>query len=246
MERSKFKKPPFKDKDSDKGFKDTLIWINILSFYKNSSENDVLFVTKDNDFLKNKSLLEDEFVTLNPTNKIKIIDDDELTNILKKKTNVEPEKVTDNPSVAVKIVENKLDQQKIDRIRNIVDSILYSEVIHDFYNNGPEIIENYRFPSFVDEDQTIRICDLMVQKEKDYIFYEQLDMLEILQQAGIKDAVTNIQISRRDYSEFTKIYQDIKDNYPSYMPSFLKYLTEKLNSMHYYSDVTTEGEDLPF
>lgn len=246
LDRSKYKKPPFKDKDSDKGFKDTLIWICILNYCKTNNDNEVLFVTKDNDFLKNKQQLEIEFNSTNQTNKISIIDDDELTNILKKKTNTEPEKVSENPLVVTIVVESKLDQQKIERIRSIVDGILYSETYNDFYNNGPETIENYAFPSFITEDQAIRVCDLMVQKEMDYIFYDQLDMLEIFVQSGIMDAITKASLSRKGYSEFTRIYQDIKDNYPSYLPSFIKYLTEKFNTMHYYSEISIEGEDLPF
>jgi hypothetical protein len=45
--RANEKLPPFNDNDkaSDKGFKDALMWLSILSFFKNSGESEVIFGT---------------------------------------------------------------------------------------------------------------------------------------------------------------------------------------------------------
>ena len=66
MERVFKKIPPFMDveKSSDKGFKDTLIWLSILDFFKNNRviESKVLFITNDKGGFRNYSQnLKEEF-----------------------------------------------------------------------------------------------------------------------------------------------------------------------------------------
>ena len=61
LDRVYKKTPPFKDGDSDNGFKDSLMWLSILDYFKNNGENDVLFLTNDKGFLKQKEILTAEF-----------------------------------------------------------------------------------------------------------------------------------------------------------------------------------------
>ena len=60
--RSDEKLPPFISGKSDKGFKDTLLWLSVIEYFKNNkSEKEVVFVTDDNGFLNNISTLTEEF-----------------------------------------------------------------------------------------------------------------------------------------------------------------------------------------
>lgn len=63
IQRANDKLPPFSnDKNaSDKGFKDCLLWFSILDYFRCHGENEVLFITNDQGFLKNKEYLIAEF-----------------------------------------------------------------------------------------------------------------------------------------------------------------------------------------
>ena len=65
VKRAFDKAPPFggKEKNSDKGFKDALIWESILEFVLLHRQADIIFYTKDNGF---KEKLIEEFKILNP------------------------------------------------------------------------------------------------------------------------------------------------------------------------------------
>ena len=55
------KTPPFIRDASDKGFKDALIWLSILEYFKSAGESDLFFLSDDNGFVKNQAYLSREF-----------------------------------------------------------------------------------------------------------------------------------------------------------------------------------------
>ena len=59
LDRVYKKTPPFLSADiaSDKGFKDTLIWLSLLDYFKTNGEVEVVFVTNDKGFLNNAEAL---------------------------------------------------------------------------------------------------------------------------------------------------------------------------------------------
>lgn len=64
IERADKRLPPFSDAKgaSDKGFKDCLLWLSILDYFKKNGEDEVIFVTDDKSaFLHNTDVLESEF-----------------------------------------------------------------------------------------------------------------------------------------------------------------------------------------
>lgn len=63
LSRSYKKKPPFASDEnaSDKGFKDTLIWLSIMQYFQMNGEQEVIFVTDDAGFTKNREVLLSEF-----------------------------------------------------------------------------------------------------------------------------------------------------------------------------------------
>jgi len=64
MDRAFKKLPPFStaEKSSDKGFKDTLIWLSIMEYFKFNGDNEVVFITDDKAFRNNSDILYKEFV----------------------------------------------------------------------------------------------------------------------------------------------------------------------------------------
>lgn len=84
VKRAFDKVPPFggKEKNSDKGFKDVLIWESVLEFVLSHRQADIIFYTKDNGF---KETLIEEFIKLNPQSLISICSsEDEIKGVLEK------------------------------------------------------------------------------------------------------------------------------------------------------------------
>lgn len=65
LKRANYKIPPFASAEnaSDKGFKDSLIWLSILEYFKESQKDVVVFVTDDKGFINQADLLCKEFTT---------------------------------------------------------------------------------------------------------------------------------------------------------------------------------------
>lgn len=63
LERAYAKIAPFSSADnaSDKGFKDSLMWLSILEYFQKRGESHVLFITDDQAFIKNTETLYREF-----------------------------------------------------------------------------------------------------------------------------------------------------------------------------------------
>lgn len=84
VQRAFDKAPPFggKDKNSDKGFKDVLLWESILELTLSHKEAEIIFYTKDNGF---KDTLVEEFNKLHPQASISICSaEDEIRELLEK------------------------------------------------------------------------------------------------------------------------------------------------------------------
>lgn len=64
--RANQKLPPFSpDNDSsDKGFKDCLLWLSLLDYFKDNGEDEIVFMTDDKGFSRNGESLCDEFKSI--------------------------------------------------------------------------------------------------------------------------------------------------------------------------------------
>lgn len=63
LKRANKKEPPFSSAKnaSDKGFKDCLLWLSLLEYFKTNGETEVVFVSEDGGFKDNSDYLCDEF-----------------------------------------------------------------------------------------------------------------------------------------------------------------------------------------
>ena len=67
MDRVYKKTPPFlnTDNSSDKGFKDTILWISMMNFFRTIDENvNVIFISNDKGFINYVEILQMEFLTI--------------------------------------------------------------------------------------------------------------------------------------------------------------------------------------
>ena len=62
LDRAYKKTPPFPMHDkSDHGFKDTVLWLSLIKYFKDNGEKEIVFVTEDKGFGKNQEVLIEEF-----------------------------------------------------------------------------------------------------------------------------------------------------------------------------------------
>ncbi|QMS84834.1 PIN domain-containing protein [Candidatus Xianfuyuplasma coldseepsis] len=84
LERDRYKLPPFNSNEnaSDKGFKDSMIWISLLEYFEMKKYQNLYFITSDKGFLNNSNALKTEF--LDETNfSMSIIDGGQLNKLEK-------------------------------------------------------------------------------------------------------------------------------------------------------------------
>lgn len=61
LQRAYMKVPPFITSGTDKGFKDSLMWLSVIDYFKANGESEIIFVSNDNGFKENANFLCAEF-----------------------------------------------------------------------------------------------------------------------------------------------------------------------------------------
>ena len=171
LERCKYKKPPFNNEEnsSDKGFKDTILFLNIIQFMKNSEYDEIYLFTNDKVINKFKNELQNEFFE-NTNKKLSIVsgNEDELYKILeidKKESTNETKDENDN-EIFPKITPKEKD------IREQTKELL-SNIFSEF-----EIVNNWNFVTWKKaevKDIKIILGDLGQLINK-YIFLDKIDI----------------------------------------------------------------------
>jgi len=136
--RSLIKKPPFiEDKNaSDKGFKDSLIWVSILED-NHSNYDEVIFLSSDKSFIENKDVLEKEFMNKHSI-EISFLRQLEKKTIIKNPTPLPAEKGDD-------YLKTITDFKKLESIREKLDRLLDTIINSKIYNDFGEYYKEQRF-----------------------------------------------------------------------------------------------------
>ena len=236
IERAHLKIPPFSPNEntSDKGFKDTVIWLSLLDYFKNNGEDEILFVTNDNGFLANTKLLADEF------NK-------HTGKTLEIKPNAYYTELT-QPS------EKTMDQNDIvvmpdvgsyrERIREIFEQIRLVEYYNHF---GDELYEptfsTYaKFDSVSIEMILMRLPGIVKQN----IFNESITAQELF--GGDENIIsTNVGISLAFIERAIEIHNEVAKRFPDLLQQFYHTVADILNK-NYVAPKPIIGNDdeLPF
>ncbi|MCK9329623.1 MAG: PIN domain-containing protein [Candidatus Cloacimonetes bacterium] len=249
MGRVRFKVPPFFDEDnsSDKGFKDTLIWMSLMNYCDSSSCDDFIIVTNDKGFLrKHKESLILEFSKRFPTKKIDIITSSEFTKLHNPIDGLEDKDKVTSPIIGPETKkQNKLTNDQIEEYRRKAYSFFNYTVTEDFYNS-----EEYEKSRFVlNRKPTVEeITDLMAQILEDrenYIFHDSVDIKEYLVYRGFTYVKKNSNIPIDEFNDFLNCYEDVKTNYPRNLEAYINYIIEIFCDIKTVN-VEDEKEDLPF
>ncbi|NCA93244.1 hypothetical protein EOM82_08430 [bacterium] len=237
MERVFKKQPPFTNSDnaSDKGFKDTLLWISLLNFFgEQKNINEVIFFTNDKDgFIKQIPELEKEFISVTGT-KISIKKNIYYQEIIGKKD--EHQNISDL-SVNTMLKENisKLTESINKCIRNLTTTLTQNIYGEDYYQ------ETFSIDRYFDNNDVAQFFYYLPTLLDSHIFESSLNATIIFNNV---DNVKNLASIDMDILyELNNLHEDIKQKYPNYIVQFYNAICAGINNNYVPAKV---AEVLPF
>lgn len=215
LSRLKYKKAPFINESgsSDKGFKDSIIWISILKNKKIQDYKKIVLVTNDKTgFIKRTKELYDEYYQEHTVSLVICSDIEELYNNL---GITKPERIENNSE---KI---QTDSPKIDSIDNLkaelntcIDNLLYTVYEDDWGNEHCD--NNFNIYNKMKEEDVECFLNLLGDFLNENIFFNLVDITELLTRCGIDSVGENVSL---DYlNQLNEIYKNLKNNKSLYNP----------------------------
>lgn len=243
IDRANRRLPPFSAaKDaSDKGFKDCLLWLSMLAYFKDNGEDDVIFVTDDKSaFRNNTEYLQKEFhevtgktIEIHPNNYYK--------ELLK-----QPEKPTpeSNPEKKPEELPN------LDTFREEVEEAVEGlrGVDWENYFGDPQWSQTFTTSVPFDKDYTKTFFAGLRSDIADHIFEKSVPASKLLDFDGrVIDCDTEIPM--QNLEKALRIYQAVLSNYSQYSEQFFEAATKILNRNYKAPPVLpldVSDDDLPF
>jgi len=234
LRRAFMKTPPFLTSGTDKGFKDSLMWLSMLDFFKSNGENEVLFVSSDNGFKENGPSLCEEFEEI--TGKKIEIKDNAYYNELLRKDEISGTKDTS---------ESFVDFTKIrEDIEEVIDSLRW-DVNEDYFGNE-NWYNTFVLHKEVDGSYMKVVFDGLKRAIENHIFEKSVPAVRILDLDGRVAEDTGIPM--KNVEAALRLYEDISKNYPNYMEQFYTATSNIINRNYRTPIVSLEytDEHLPF
>lgn len=237
IERANDKLPPFKtDKNaSDKGFKDCILWLSLLEFFKKNGEDRILFITDDDAFLKEEEFLCKEFN--NVTKKqIEIKSNAHFVSLSTKENEEETDRIDEESTI-----------QNIKALRPKVNSVIYSlckDLEYDNWGNE-HWLSTFETSEIIDSEYTKEIFERLQNVVDKNIFESSINASAVL---GIDDRITDkyTSIPMEAIEDALNLYKEIKKKYPNYLEQFFEATAKILNSNYVEPIAEVEIDDLPF
>lgn len=218
LARDQEKKPPFVDGDSDKGWKDTLIWTSILEFSKSNEFEEYIFVTKDH-YDNGIPAMQKEFkeVTGKDIAFLKPNDYQDLTRklglgIVDKKDDI-TELVSEAPS---------LGKEEVEQCKEAIRSFVYWE------NEDGYIRPFFKPDGYVSGEQICSLCDYLLSAKDDYLFAEYVDIGECFAAVGVRGR-TMRNLWAPDFYAFIDCWETLSAYHPEYRDVFARQVARELN-----------------
>lgn len=228
--------PPFLtgNKASDKGLKDTILWLSLMEYFKNNDKfTSVIFISNDNGFIENKSLLIQEFKG-NTNKDIEIYKNEYINNLLGKEETI----------VIEETYIHSLNQNEILQMRNEINE------------NINLVCSNYYWDDFLEQNMLGSTFNIL-----DYISVEQVkEMFQNLRTVirnnlfSTELYITDLFDSRIQFKnmlpipiecieKLCKTYEDIRKSYYDLLPQLYNVVVKRINQNYQEPKYL---EDIPF
>lgn len=232
LERANNKIPPFIESTSDKGFKDALIWLSLMEYFKQNGENEIVFVTNDNGFNDNIDFLTKEFLE-STGKKIEF-----KTNTYYKEL-LTPKEESPKPT-PVKLPDVSELRDRIDSV--LTDLRIIEEV--DFYGNQ-YWNKTFDLSKKVDSAYMEYIFSSLQNDIERHLFDKSVWACQIF---GLDDRMTDgeCKVSIESLEKALKLYEEIKTIYPNYLPQFYSTAANIFNENYSPKYDLSDDSDIPF
>jgi hypothetical protein len=230
LDRAYKKVAPFKEEGSDNGFKDSLMWLSILEYFKDNGEKEVLFLTDDKGFLKQKDKLIREFS--NYTGKSIQIESNEYY------------KIMGQPLKEEKTEKNKIDYKEVrERIEKVVYNICWTKAYDSDW--GEYDIKTFVVRKKVDSQYIKRIFAQLKDFVKKHIFTTKVKASDFLELDN-RIEEDNHSIMMKYVDELNELHDMIMKDFPDYEEQFYIAVAEIINENYEYKKNYINDNDLPF
>ncbi len=236
LERTYLKRPPYSNAPnaSDKGFKDSLIWLCLIDFFSSRPEQEVIFITSDDAFNKRYDELRQEFEEC--TGKRLIVKD--LKSFVSPPSDTGTPLSEPNPQSPIDfdLLRSRV-QTVASSIAGIYDNDYWGNVSWDPYfsialkANGEYVAEVIsRLSSILDA----------------HIFDENIDLMEVLDFDG--RVVRAASIERYKLQNLDALNAEILATAPNYLPQFYSAVASIFNKNYtdQYDFSNIQSADIPF
>lgn len=234
MDRVFKKTPPFSnaEKASDKGFKDTLLWISLMDFFTEKKEDiNIIFISNDKGFLKYKEALQTEFLTT--TGKNIVFNDNSFYAQLLGET-------TGFVKIEEKYKKELSDSEKME-LRERISMALYN-ICTTKNDRGEDVIAFFTETYFENENVQIAFED-MHNTLADHIL--ETHIRPSIMWGSNFVIIKEDPIPIKDAEAILELYQTIKIKYNEYMTPFLNAVCEKINE-YYRKAIEYDPDNMPF
>lgn len=233
--RNMLKKPPFIDgeNNSDKGWNDTLIWLDFCEYCKNSSYDKYYFLTADNGFhnVDQKKELEAEFVKITQKQNSLFIEKFSSCKEIFSRFKCDNKPQSNNKAQEQEIISGNntesISPNLIERCRKSIENLFYTSNIDDIGHEWS--VHNVRILCTVGQDATHRFYELLEEKYDDYLIYDEIDLKEIFDEMGI-ECESVFTIKKKCYDDFIRCMQEAKEN-SCLFKSCMSFLMTTINRM---------------
>ena len=237
LDRANRKISPFSadEKASDKGFKDTLIWLSILEYFKLHGEKEVIFVSNDGGFRKETAFLCQEFKEY--TGKVITIKDSNFYDA------VEP-KIQESKQKNLISIPPDINQIR-ERVQDVISGLCITSE-YDYWG-VPELRRTFKLSEQVDSTYIQVVFDTLKEDITNNLFAISVPADKIL---ALDDRVDNLtSIPMEALEKALSLYEDIKNNMPDFLNQFYRASADIING-NYVEPVigfeSLEDDDLPF
>ena len=229
--------PPFINVEnaSDKGFKDTLLWLSLLCFFKETKEyKEVIFISNDKVFINYSDKLKEEFY--NRTGKSIEINDNNYYNVILGEST--PLEKIEPPC------QRELSSTEKSELRERI-SLTINNICNDHYHDQwGELITNKTFSlnSKITPQEVQEVLDGLEAVVNLHVFDKQLDASNIFSPIVIVNNYIAIPI--KNVEDLLELFVNIKSKYTEYMPQFLNTVCMMINNN--YEEPNNNETMIPF
>ena len=234
IDRVNKKTAPFIKGSSDKGFKDTILWLSLIDYFsKNLDFQSVLFVSNDHGFTENVDTLKTEFKSKTSLT-INIENNDFLNKIVQEEKKID---INSNGIANIKSEELKELRQDVQKVL----SEICTGTSYNPYEDGYRTYPLFKLTSYLEvnqiEDMLNNLQNLLFRNlfATQFLFSSLFPNLYIFKE--------EYYIPRDDIESLNNLHDKIKSNYKQVLPQFYKAVTELINRNY---DSSGFPEDIPF